>query len=138
MRAIFPHFLLSIFQTPFSANCSSSPSTSKMDAPQQQQQSPNRFMDEENNPVMEGIPELTLNIHVDELMVLCEIIVDFKNLKDNGFEFSETLEFQGWKGFFERLIGLVYPVLANQFWIHVVSTKDTITSLFMNRKIVVT
>lgn len=48
----------------------------------------------ENHPVMEGIPELTLNTLVDELMVLYDTIVDFKNLKDNGFDFSKTLEFQ--------------------------------------------
>ena len=33
----------------------------------------------------------------------------------NGFDFYETLEFQGWKGFFERLIGLVYLVFVKQF-----------------------
>lgn len=60
---------------------------------------------------MEGIPELTLNTHVDELMVLCETIVDFENLKEIGFDFFETLAFQGWNSFFERLKGLVYPVL---------------------------
>lgn len=60
---------------------------------------------------MEGIPELTFNIPVDDLMVLCETIVHFKNLKDNGFDFSETLEFQGWKGFFESLFGHVCLVL---------------------------
>lgn len=71
-------------------------------------------------------------------MLLCESIVDFKHLKDNGFDFSEILEFQGWKGFFERLTSPEYPVLVKQFWIHVVATKDTISSLFMNKKIVVT
>ena len=64
---------------------------------------------------MEWIPELTLNTPVDELMVLCETIVDFKNMKNNDFDFSEMLEFQGWKCFFERLAGHVYPVLAKQF-----------------------
>lgn len=38
-------------------------------------------MDDENNPIMEGIPELTLHTHVNDLMVLYETIVDFKNLK---------------------------------------------------------
>lgn len=70
-------------------------------------------MADENHPVMEGIPELTLNIPVDELMVLCETIVDLKNMKNNGFGFYETLEFQGWKGFFKRLTHLVYPMLVN-------------------------
>ena len=72
-------------------------------------------MVDENHPVMEGIPELTLNTPVDELMLLCQTIMDFKNLKENGFYFSETLEFQGWKSFFERLISHVYPVLMKQF-----------------------
>lgn len=70
-------------------------------------------------------------------MVLCETIVDFKNMKDNGSDFSKTLEFQGWKVFFERLTGSVYPVLVKQFWIHLVATKDIISSFVMNRKIVV-
>lgn len=51
-------------------------------------------MDDENHLVMEGISELTLNTLVNELMVLCETIVDFKNLKDNEFDFSKTLECQ--------------------------------------------
>lgn len=72
-------------------------------------------MDDENHLIMEGIHVLTLNTLVDELMVLCEPIMDFKNVKDNGFDFSETLEFQGWKGFFERLTGPVYPVLVKDF-----------------------
>ncbi|KAI5436480.1 hypothetical protein KIW84_022830 [Lathyrus oleraceus] len=51
-------------------------------------------MDDENHPIMEGILELTLNTLVNELMMLCETIMDFKNLEDNGFDFSETLEFK--------------------------------------------
>lgn len=70
--------------------------------------------------------------------MLCETIVDFKNLKKNGFYFSETLELQGWKTFFERLIGHVYPVLVKQFWVHATTEKETITSYVMNRKIVIT
>lgn len=51
------------------------------------QKSSNRSIADENHPVMEGIHELTLNIPVDELMVLCETIIDFKNMKDNDFDF---------------------------------------------------
>lgn len=51
-------------------------------------------MDDENHPVMEGSPELTLHTPVDELMILCETIVVFKNIKDNGFNFFETFECQ--------------------------------------------
>lgn len=89
-----------------------------MDAPQQhiqQQLSLNHSMVDENHPIMEGIPELTINTHVSELMVLCEMIVYFKNLKDNRFDFSKTLELQGWKNLFERMIGSAYPVLVKKF-----------------------
>lgn len=87
---------------------------------------------------MEGIHELTLNTHVNELTMLCEMIVDFKNLKDNGFDFSETLEHQELKGFFERLTAPVYPILGKQFWKHPTAEKEIITSYVMNRKIVIT
>lgn len=87
---------------------------------------------------MEGIPELTLNTLVDELMVLCETIMDFKNLKDNGFDFFETLAFQGWNSFFEKLKVPFYPVLVKQFWVHATVEKETLTSFVMNRKTVIT
>ena len=51
-------------------------------------------MVDENNPIMEGIPELTLHTLVNELMALCETIVDLKNLKDNNFDFSEPWNFK--------------------------------------------
>lgn len=70
--------------------------------------------------------------------MLCETIVDFKNLKDNGFNFFETLEVQEWKGFFERLFGPVYPVLVKQSLVHANAEKETITSYVMNRKIIIT
>ena len=87
---------------------------------------------------MEGRHELTLNTPVDELMILCKTIVDFKYLKDNYFYFSEILEFQRCKGLYERLTGPVYSVLVKQFYIHVIATKDTISSFVMNMKIVIT
>lgn len=71
-------------------------------------------------------------------MVLCETIIDFKNLKENNFDFPKTLELQGWKTFFERLTGLVYPFLVKQFWVHATTEKERITSYVMNKKIVIT
>lgn len=103
-----------------------------------QQQSPSSLKDNEINPILEGIPKLTFHTHVNELMVLCETIIDFENLKENGFDFSETLDLQGWKTFFERLIGPLYLVLVKQFWVHATTEKETITSYIMNRKIVIT
>ena len=95
-------------------------------------------MADENHHVIEVIPKLTLYTCVNELTVLYETIVDFKNLKDNGFDYSETLERQEWKGFFEILTGLVYLVLVKQFWVQAIAEKEKITSYVMNRKIVIT
>lgn len=95
-------------------------------------------MADENHHLMEGIPELTLNTHINKLMVLCETIMDFKNLKYNGFEFSETLELQGWENSFEIRTGHVYPVLVKQFWVHATAEKETINTYVMNRKIFIT
>lgn len=63
--------------------------------------------------------------------------MDFKNRKENGFDFKEILNVQGWNIFFERLIGLVYPVLVKQFWVHATAKRETVTSYVMNRKIVI-
>lgn len=70
--------------------------------------------------------------------MLYETIVDFKNLKENGFDFTETLNVQGWNKFFERLTCPVYPVLVKQFWVHATAERETITSYVMNRKMVIT
>lgn len=71
-------------------------------------------------------------------MALCETTVDFENLKEIGFDFFDTLAFQGWKSFFEILKGPVYPVLVKQFWVHATAKKETIPSYVLNRKIVIT
>lgn len=78
---------------------------------EQQQQSPSSSKAIESNTMLEGLPELTLHTPINELMVLYETIVDFKNLKENDFDFTKTLELQGWKIFFERLRDPIYPVL---------------------------
>lgn len=70
--------------------------------------------------------------------MLCETTVDFKNLKENGFDFIETLNVQRWNTFFERLTGPVYHVLVKKNWVHATAERETITSYVMNRKIVIT
>lgn len=97
----------------------------------------NHSVADENHPVIEVLSEITLNTPVEEIMVLNEIIVDFKNLTDNDFDFFETLAFQGWNTFFERLTGPTYPVLVKQLWIHAAAGKDIITSYIMHMKIVI-
>ncbi|XP_050876630.1 uncharacterized protein LOC127080344 [Lathyrus oleraceus] len=104
----------------------------------QQQQSLSSSKAIESNTMLEGIPELTLHTPINELTMLCETIVDFKNLNDNIFDFTETLNVQGRNTFFERLTNTVYPVLVKQFWVHATTKKETITSYVMNRKIIIT
>ena len=41
------------------------------------------------------VPERTTLIPVDNLEVISEIMVDFENLKANGFDLLPTVEFQG-------------------------------------------
>lgn len=69
--------------------------------------------------------------------MLCETIVDFKNPKENGFDFTKTLNVQGWNKFFERLTGPVYHVLVKQLCVHATIEREIITSYVMNRKTVI-
>lgn len=50
-----------------------------------------RSQEQQQENVFEGLRELTLNTPVDKLRVLCESMVDLKNLKANGFDIFGTL-----------------------------------------------
>lgn len=104
----------------------------------QQQQFRSSSKATESNTILEGIPELTLHTPVNELTVLCETIVDFKDLKEKGFHFTKTMDIQCWKTFFEILTCPVYPVLVKQFLVHATAEKETITYYVMNMKIIIT
>ena len=45
------------------------------------------------------IPERITLIPIDSLEVVSELMVDFDNLKANGFDLFPAVEFQGWKNF---------------------------------------
>lgn len=59
----------------------------------------------------EGIQELTLSTPAMQLEVLCGMLVDFDNLKANGFDLIKWVKSQNWEGFSDRLKGHVYPEL---------------------------
>lgn len=61
--------------------------------------------------MMEGILKISLSTQVDELESLYETIVDFDNLKQNGFDLSDDVVTQGWEVYFNSLKGPVYPTL---------------------------
>ena len=46
-------------------------------------------------------PTRTLLTLIDSLEVLCELIVDFERMKENGYDLTLDVEFQGWKKYFD-------------------------------------
>ena len=84
------------------------------------------------------IPERTTLIPVDSLEVISELMVDFENLKANGFDLLPSVEFQGWGNFFDRLVGPVFPHLVKEFWIHVIASPKAILSFVMGKEISIT
>lgn len=83
-------------------------------------------------------PELKLTTPTNKLEVLCELMVDFENLKDNGFDFLDDVKIQGWEKYFDRLQGPVLFHLVREFWSHVKTSVFQVTSFFMGNKIVIT
>lgn len=65
--------------------------------------------------MMEEIPKISLSTPVTKLEVLCESILDFENLKLNGFDLTSDVVTQGWEDFFNRLKGPVYSALVKYF-----------------------
>lgn len=78
-----------------------------------------------------------MNISTDILEVLGELLVDFKNLKDNGTGLLSAIKFQGWENFFNRLQDPIYFNLVKDFWIHVKSSSFQVISFVFRKKIVI-
>lgn len=53
-------------------------------------------------------PEVTLSTPVDNLEVLCELLVEFDNMKDNGVNLLTVVIFQGWESLFNCLQGPIF------------------------------
>ena len=85
-----------------------------------------------------SIPERITLIPIDSLEVLSELIVDFENLRENGFDLFPVVKFQGWESFFDRLIGPFFPHLVKLFWIHAIATPKVILSFVMGKEISIT
>lgn len=82
--------------------------------------------------------ERTLFTPIDKLEVHCEILVDFRSLADNGFDFQDIVRFQGWEKYFDRLIGPVFPTLIKEFWIHASAYPKVVISSVMGTKFMIT
>lgn len=61
-------------------------------------------------------PHINLATPFEKLEVLCELLVDFDNLKRNNVDLTEELEKQGWGNYFKRLYGHVYTFLVKELW----------------------
>lgn len=83
-------------------------------------------------------PMRTLLTPVNKLEVLCELMVDFDSMAENGFDFRQIVRFQGWTKYFERLVGPVFPILVKEFWIHAQVYPKFILSSVMGKAIVIT
>lgn len=66
--------------------------------------------------VLDRPPRINLVTPFEKLEVLCELLMDFDNLKINGFDLTKELENQGWRNYFQRLYGPVYTFLVKEFW----------------------
>ena len=56
-------------------------------------------------------PIRTLLTPVNNLEVLCELIVDFESLQENGFNLYEDVTAQGWNKYFDPQLGPNFPIL---------------------------
>ncbi|XP_058766376.1 uncharacterized protein LOC131639974 [Vicia villosa] len=83
-------------------------------------------------------PLKTCLIPMAELEVLGELMVDFDNLQEHGFNLKNNMLVQGWANYFYRLIGPVYPYLVKEFWIHATLTPKAIISFVLGQDISIT
>ena len=60
-------------------------------------------------------PSRTLLTPTDSLEVPCELIVDFVNMKENVYNLTPDVEFQGWTKYFYHLLGPFFPRLVKEF-----------------------
>lgn len=65
--------------------------------------------------VLDRPPHINLATPFEKLEVLCELLVDFDNLKRNVIDLTEELEKQGWGNYFKRIYGPVYTFLVKEF-----------------------
>lgn len=75
---------------------------------------------------------------VNKIEVLCELMVDFESMAENGFDFRQSVRFQGWIKYFECLVGPVFPTLVKEFWIHAQAYPTVIISSVMGKKLMIT
>lgn len=66
--------------------------------------------------VLDRQTHINLSTPFEQLEVLCELLVDFENLKENGMNITPELKNQGWLTYFNRIYGHIYTNLVKEFW----------------------
>ena len=82
-------------------------------------------------------PIRTLLTPIDSLEVLCELIIDFESMKENGFDLTADVAIRGRNKYFNRLLGPVFQILVKEFWIHANSSNHQVTSYVMVKNIAI-
>jgi hypothetical protein len=88
--------------------------------------------------VLDRPPHINLATPFEKLEVLCELLVDFDNLKRNDIYLTTELEKQGWGNYFQRLYGSVYTFLVKEFWRFADCDDHCIVSYILGVKMVIT
>lgn len=83
-------------------------------------------------------PEPTLTTHVNDLEVLCKLMIDFENLKEKGFDLLSDVKFKGSEKYFDCLHGIIFFHLVREFWTYTKTLVFQVTSFVLGKKIVVT
>ena len=73
----------------------------------------------------------------DSLEVFCELIIDFKSLKENRFDLSADVTAQGWNMYFDFLLGPMFPIMVKELWVHATSSNHQVTPYVLGKKIVI-
>ncbi|XP_058751358.1 uncharacterized protein LOC131624436 [Vicia villosa] len=75
------------------------------------------------------VAQKTYSIPLNELEVICEMMVDFDNLEAHDTHLKEAMIFQRWQAFFYGLCGPIYPDLVKEFWVHATVMPKAILSI---------
>ncbi|XP_058741263.1 uncharacterized protein LOC131613627 [Vicia villosa] len=84
------------------------------------------------------IAQKTCSIPLNELEVICEMMVDFDNLEAHDIHLKDAMTFQGWQAFFYGLCGPVYLDMVKEFWVHATVMPKAILSIVHGERISIT
>ncbi|XP_058747225.1 uncharacterized protein LOC131620242 [Vicia villosa] len=100
-----------------------SPSKQNVGSSSQQQHQQEQVQEQQR------VSQKTCLIPLEQLEVICELMVDFENLEKHDIHLTENMVFQGWGDFFYGLCGPVYPDLVKEFWVHATVMPKAILSI---------